>query len=174
MPIRVTPFSVNTEMRHGKAMFSSMSRDKTFAACAGLQTSNTLHSSSNAMSLLTSRVKRLFAVSSVSAVHGTAKSFRKVNLASGKMTSAEALLRWNDPRTGLVPPGRFIPILEQTGLIHEVGRWALRQAVMDYLGWRAAGLPVVRIAVNVSPLQLRDRGFIEEVRNAISLDAPVS
>jgi diguanylate cyclase (GGDEF)-like protein len=95
----------------------------------------------------------------------------KVSLASGRMTSAEALIRWNDPRTGLVPPGQFIPILEQTGLIHKVGRWALRQAIKDYLGWRAAGLPVVRIAVNVSPLQLRDRGFIAEVRQAISIDA---
>ena len=95
----------------------------------------------------------------------------KVNLVSGKMTSAEALIRWNDPRTGLVPPNRFIPVLEETGLIHEVGRWALRQAVTDYLGWRAAGLPAVRIAVNVSPLQLRDRGFIDEVRSAISIDA---
>jgi diguanylate cyclase (GGDEF)-like protein len=94
----------------------------------------------------------------------------KVNLLSGKMTGAEALLRWNDPRTGLVPPGRFIPILEQTGLIHEVGRWALRQAVRDYRGWRAAGLPLVRLAVNVSPLQLRERGFIDEVRQAISKD----
>ncbi len=94
----------------------------------------------------------------------------KVNLASGKMTSAEALIRWNDPRTGLVPPARFIPILEETGLIHEVGRWALRQAIQEGLRWRAAGLPVVRIAVNVSPLQLRDRGFIAELRQAISVD----
>src|SRR5471032_880215 len=84
----------------------------------------------------------------------------KVNLASGKMTSAEALIRWNDPRTGLVPPGRFIPILEETGLIFEVGRWALKQAIADYLRWRAEGLPAVRIAVNVSPLQLRNRDFI--------------
>ncbi|MCM2339897.1 EAL domain-containing protein [Rhodoferax sp.] len=95
----------------------------------------------------------------------------KVNLASGKMTSAEALIRWNDPHSGLVPPGLFIPILEETGLIHEVGRWALRQAVSDFLSWRAEGLPVVRIAVNVSPLQLRDRGFIAEVWDAISRDA---
>ena len=87
----------------------------------------------------------------------------KVNLASGKLTSAEALIRWNDPRTGLVPPGRFIPILEETGLIHDVGRWALRKAIEDYLRWRAAGLAAVRIAVNVSPLQLRNRGFIAEI-----------
>ncbi|QTN27537.1 EAL domain-containing protein [Rhodoferax sp. AJA081-3] len=94
----------------------------------------------------------------------------KVNLATGAMTSAEALLRWNDPRTGLVPPGQFIPVLEETGLIHAVGRWALRQAIADYLRWRAAGLAVVRIAVNVSPLQLRNRNFIDEVRKAISID----
>ena len=95
----------------------------------------------------------------------------KVNLASGKLSSVEALIRWNDPRTGLVPPGRFIPILEETGLIHEVGRWALRKAIEDYLRWRSAGLAAVRIAVNVSPLQLRHRGFIDEVRQAIRIDA---
>jgi len=95
----------------------------------------------------------------------------KVSLVSGKMTSAEALIRWNDPRTGLVPPGRFIPILEETGLIYEVGRWALRQAIEDALRWRSAGLAAGRIAVNVSPLQLRHRGFIDEVRQAISIDA---
>ncbi|MDP3617260.1 MAG: EAL domain-containing protein, partial [Rhodoferax sp.] len=90
--------------------------------------------------------------------------------ASGQVTSAEALIRWNNPRTGLVPPGSFIPILEETGLIYEVGRWALRQAIKDYLRWRAAGLPAVRIAVNVSPLQLRNRGFIAEVEQAIGID----
>ncbi len=94
----------------------------------------------------------------------------KVNLLNGKMTSAEALIRWNDPRTGLVPPGRFIPVLEETGLIHEVGRWAVRQAIEDYLRWRAAGLAAVRISVNVSPRQLRSRGFIAEIEQAIGID----
>jgi diguanylate cyclase (GGDEF)-like protein/PAS domain S-box-containing protein len=95
----------------------------------------------------------------------------KVNLQSGKLTSAEALIRWNDPRTGLVPPGRFIPILEETGLIFEVGRWALRKAIEEYLRWRTAGLAAMRIAVNVSPLQLRQRGFIAEIEQAIGIDA---
>jgi diguanylate cyclase (GGDEF)-like protein/PAS domain S-box-containing protein len=95
----------------------------------------------------------------------------KVSLANGRLTSAEALIRWNDPRTGLVPPGQFIPILEETGLIYEVGRWALRQALADYLRWHAAGLPAVRIAVNVSPLQLRNRGFIAEIRDVIGIHA---
>jgi len=98
----------------------------------------------------------------------------KVNAVTGKLCGAEALIRWNDPRTGLVPPGRFIPILEETGLIYDVGRWALRRAIEDYLRWRKAGLPAVRIAVNVSPLQLRNAGFIAEIRHKIGIhaDAP--
>jgi diguanylate cyclase (GGDEF)-like protein len=95
----------------------------------------------------------------------------KVSLASGELTGVEALIRWNDPRTGLVPPGRFIPMLEETGLIYEVGRWALRQAIADYLRWKARGLPAVRIAVNVSPLQLRHRDFIAEIEELIGIDA---
>lgn len=94
----------------------------------------------------------------------------KVNIASGKMTSAEALIRWNDPTNGLVAPGRFIPVLEETGLIYEVGRWALRQAVTDYLRWRNAGLPAVRIAVNVSPLQLNNQGFVAEISQVIGIN----
>ena len=94
----------------------------------------------------------------------------KMNMASGKLTGAEALIRWNDPRTGLVPPGRFTPMLEETGLIYEVGRWALGKAIEDYLRWRRAGLPAVRIAVNVSPLQLRNRHFISDIERAIGSD----
>ncbi len=94
----------------------------------------------------------------------------KVSLTTGKLTSAEALIRWNDLRTGLVPPGRFIPVLEETGLIHEVGRWALKKAVDDYLRWRTAGLPAVRIAVNVSSVQLRSRSFVDEVGRVIGID----
>jgi diguanylate cyclase (GGDEF)-like protein len=95
----------------------------------------------------------------------------KVNLMSGQVTSAEALIRWNDPRTGLVPPGQFIPILEETGLIHDVGRWALRKTIEDSLHWRDAGLSAVRIAVNVSPLQLRNINFINEIKQVTALDA---
>jgi diguanylate cyclase (GGDEF)-like protein/PAS domain S-box-containing protein len=94
----------------------------------------------------------------------------KINLSSGKLTGAEALIRWNDPRTGLVPPGRFIPTLEKSGLIFEVGRWALRKAIEDYLRWRSMGLAVVRLSVNVSPLQLRNAGFVGEIRQAIGVD----
>jgi EAL domain-containing protein (putative c-di-GMP-specific phosphodiesterase class I) len=81
------------------------------------------------------------------------------------------LIRWNDPDSGQVLPGHFIPILEEIGLIHKVGAWALRTAIADYVRWCAAGLPAVRIAVNVSALQLRNAGFIDEVRQALSIDA---
>ncbi|HEY2465298.1 MAG TPA: EAL domain-containing protein [Steroidobacteraceae bacterium] len=95
----------------------------------------------------------------------------KVSIASGRLTGAEALLRWNDPVSGLTLPGRFIPILEETGLIHDVGRWALRKAIEDYQRWRKDGLPAVRIAVNVSPLQLRNQNFVAEIQQAISVAA---
>jgi diguanylate cyclase (GGDEF)-like protein len=93
----------------------------------------------------------------------------KVNLKSGKLSGVEALIRWNDPKSGLVPPGRFIPILEETRLIHEVGRWALAKAIEDYQRWRSLGLPAVRIAVNVSPLQLRSKSFVAEIEAAIGI-----
>jgi diguanylate cyclase (GGDEF)-like protein/PAS domain S-box-containing protein len=93
----------------------------------------------------------------------------KVNLASGKITGAEALIRWNDPQTGLVPPSQFIPVLEETGMINEVGRWAMHKALADYLRWRAAGLNAVRIAVNVSPMQLQNRSFIAELERSMDL-----
>ena len=95
----------------------------------------------------------------------------KVSLASGNIAGAEALIRWNNPRTGLVPPVRFIPVLEEIGLIHEVGRWALRKALEDHRRWHRAGLAAVRIAVNVSPLQLRSSGFVAEIKQAIDDDA---
>jgi diguanylate cyclase (GGDEF)-like protein len=95
----------------------------------------------------------------------------EVELASGRLVGVEALLRWNDPRSGLIAPGRFIPILEETGLIHEVGRWALGRAIGDYLGWRGAGLPAVRVAVNLSPLQLRSRDLMSDLLRAIAVDA---
>jgi diguanylate cyclase (GGDEF)-like protein/PAS domain S-box-containing protein len=98
----------------------------------------------------------------------------KVNMLSGELTGAEALIRWNDPRTGLVPPDRFIPMLEETGLIYEVGRWALDRAIEDHLRWRRAGLQAVRIAVNVSPLQLRNRHFIGDIERAIGNDPEVA
>lgn len=89
----------------------------------------------------------------------------KVELATGRISGAEALLRWQDG-TALVPPREFIPLLENTGLILEVGRWVMAEAVRASLALRNAGLPLVRIAVNVSPVQLRHEGFVASVESA--------
>lgn len=94
----------------------------------------------------------------------------KVNLLTGDITGVEALIRWNHPQKGLIPPGLFIPILEETGLISDVGRWALRKALEDHLRWRSAGLPAIRIAVNVSQLQLRHTAFIADIEQILAID----
>jgi len=90
----------------------------------------------------------------------------KVSVETGRIVGVEALIRWNDPETGLVSPGSFIPVLEQSGMIVEVGRWALEQAVADGVLWQRSGAPIVPIAVNVSPLQLKRKDFVETVLRA--------
>jgi diguanylate cyclase (GGDEF)-like protein/PAS domain S-box-containing protein len=84
----------------------------------------------------------------------------KIELKSGHMQGVEALIRWRDPEVGLVPPGNFIPILEETELILQVGQWVLERAARQYTEWLALGGEVPRIAVNVSALQLAQRDFV--------------
>ena len=93
----------------------------------------------------------------------------KVELSTGRVAGLEALMRWNDPGTGLVPPMLFIPLLEETGIIVEVGAWAMKQAVSQYAAWQAAGLQPPPIAVNVSQVQLKRRDFITSVQQAIAI-----
>jgi len=88
----------------------------------------------------------------------------KIELATGRLSGMEALIRWNDPETGLVPPASFIPILEEIGLIRDVGLWALRRALGDFRAWRNSGLEPPRIAVNVSAVQLARKDFAVEMR----------
>jgi diguanylate cyclase (GGDEF)-like protein len=92
----------------------------------------------------------------------------KVDVRTRAVTGLEALIRWQDPELGLVPPIQFIPLLEETGLILEVGQWALRRAVTDYLGWAAQGLHPPRIAVNVSSIQLQQQNFVDTVIKAVA------
>jgi diguanylate cyclase (GGDEF)-like protein len=91
-----------------------------------------------------------------------------VDLAKGNISGLEALMRWNDPDAGFVPSARFIPVMEETGLILEAGRWALEQAVADFRRWQANGLHPPRVAVNVSQIQLRQRDFVATVERALS------
>jgi EAL domain-containing protein (putative c-di-GMP-specific phosphodiesterase class I) len=91
----------------------------------------------------------------------------KVDLRSGTITGVEALLRWRSPELGLVPPGKFIPILEETGLILEVGEWVIARACRQARLWREQGLPPLRIAVNLSPRQFQQPGLAERIRTII-------
>lgn len=86
----------------------------------------------------------------------------KVSLADGHITSMEALIRWQSPELGLVSPGTFVPLLEETGLILDVGRWVLEKAAVDYSTLLTEQIKPPRIAVNVSALQLRQKGFVKE------------
>jgi diguanylate cyclase (GGDEF)-like protein len=92
----------------------------------------------------------------------------KVELKKRRISGLEALMRWNDPDTGLlVPPLKLISILEETGLILEAGRWALEQAIADSARWKGKRLQVPRIAVNVSAIQLRQKDFVATVESAL-------
>jgi len=92
----------------------------------------------------------------------------KVDGRTSKIIGVEALIRWQNPDLGLVAPMKFIPLLEETGLILEVGAWALRRAVRQHRAWQDAGIAAPRIAVNVSAIQLRQREFVRTVEQALT------
>jgi diguanylate cyclase (GGDEF)-like protein len=85
----------------------------------------------------------------------------KVNVSTRRLEGVEALIRWNEPDRGLVSPNAFLPLLESTELIVEVGEWVLEQSVRDCQHWQQHHLLPVRIAVNVSPVQLRHEEFVQ-------------
>lgn len=93
----------------------------------------------------------------------------KVSCASGRMVGAEALLRWNHPRRGVVPPDQFIPLLEETGLIVSVGRWVLEAAARQTLLWQQAGLDLPSISVNLSARQLQSDTLLADVEQSLAL-----
>jgi EAL domain-containing protein (putative c-di-GMP-specific phosphodiesterase class I) len=87
----------------------------------------------------------------------------KVDLRTGAITGAEALLRWNHPQRGPIPPAQFIPVAEDCGLIVPIGQWVLRKACEQARCWVDAGLPLAGIAVNISAMEFRDAGFSDGV-----------
>lgn len=93
----------------------------------------------------------------------------KVDAQSRKLIGVEALMRWRHPELGLVPPLKFIPFLEETGMIVEVGAWALRQASLDRSRWLERRLVAPRVAVNVSTIQLRRPDFVRTVSTIVKL-----
>jgi diguanylate cyclase (GGDEF)-like protein/PAS domain S-box-containing protein len=91
-----------------------------------------------------------------------------VDLWSGSPTGVEALLRWRHPNRGLLFPQQFVPIAEECGLILPIGRWAMREACRQLRAWQDAGLSPLRVAVNVSAVELRHKDFIEGVRQCLA------
>jgi diguanylate cyclase (GGDEF)-like protein/PAS domain S-box-containing protein len=91
----------------------------------------------------------------------------QVNIRTRTITGLEALLRWQHPQLGLVPPAAFIGVAESSGLIVPIGEWVLRTACSQAKKWQDAGLPAVPVAVNVSAIQFRQQGFAELVRSVL-------
>jgi len=89
-------------------------------------------------------------------------------LKSGRIVGAEALIRWLHPELGLIMPDRFIKVAEDTGLINPLGDWVLLEACRQAMCWQAEGLPPLRMAVNVAPVQFRQAGFVEEVAGVLA------
>jgi diguanylate cyclase (GGDEF)-like protein len=95
----------------------------------------------------------------------------RVEIATGEVHSVEALLRWRHPTRGWVMPGEFIAIAEDTGLILPIGDWVIREACRQAQLWHLQGLPYLRVAVNVSPMQFRQLHFVDSVRNALATNS---
>ena len=96
----------------------------------------------------------------------------KINLETGAITGAEALIRWQHPDRGLLTPSHFVPIAEDCGLIVPIGQWVLREACRQARAWLDAGLRPTPVSVNVSALEFRDKHFLENVC-AILWETPV-
>lgn len=96
----------------------------------------------------------------------------QVHLKTGNVEAVEALIRWNHPELGLVPPGKFIPIAEDSRLIIEIGKWVIKEACRQAASWRESGLADLRVAINISALQLR-RGDFEHVISAAMRESTI-
>ena len=93
----------------------------------------------------------------------------QIEIATGRMVGAEALIRWRHPRLGLIPPGQFIPAAERSGLIIEIGEWVLQEACRQLRVWEDAGMRGVVLAVNLSPVQFRRDNIEQLVINTLEL-----
>jgi EAL domain-containing protein (putative c-di-GMP-specific phosphodiesterase class I) len=91
----------------------------------------------------------------------------QVDLRSGRIFAVEALIRWKHPTLGMVPPMKFIPIAEETGLIVPIGDWVLHEACRQNKAWQRAGLPHMNISVNVSARQFKEKNLIARVVHAL-------
>jgi EAL domain-containing protein (putative c-di-GMP-specific phosphodiesterase class I) len=91
----------------------------------------------------------------------------KLDLSSGEISGVEALVRWQHPDLGIVPPGQFIPLAEETGLIVPLGKWVLRTACAQAVAWQRDGLPPLRMSVNISARQFADEELLVDIAAAL-------
>jgi len=91
----------------------------------------------------------------------------QINLKTGEIVGVEALLRWRHPEHGSISPAEFIPFAEETGMIVEIGHWVLRNACAELKRWRDAGLPEIRMSINVSARQLAEKTIVKHVTNVL-------
>src|SRR5690606_12941212 len=92
----------------------------------------------------------------------------KLDLKSNVISGVEALLRWQQPTLGNIPPSRFIPLAEENGYIISIGRWVLRTACRQSIEWQRQGLPPIVMAVNISPRQFADPELLEDIQAALA------
>lgn len=92
----------------------------------------------------------------------------RVDVSSGRIIGAEALIRWDCPGKGIIPPDSFISIAEETGLIIPIGQWILQEACRQNSLWQRAGLPPINVSVNLSPIQFRHAGLVQSVAAALA------
>lgn len=92
----------------------------------------------------------------------------KVNLRTGKITGAEALLRWQHPKQGMISPDIFIPIAEETGLIESIGEWVMQTACQQLQRWQQAGMPLIKIAINLSVCQFNQAQCHQRIRQILA------
>ncbi len=89
------------------------------------------------------------------------------DIRTGRIIGAEALIRWNNPELGNIPPNRFIPVAERSGQIHEIGVWVINEACRQARQWQDSGLPDLVVAINLSPVQFRRDNLERDVMNAL-------